>query len=118
MQHGNLFSAIPASLLEERFDTLLETSHVKVERIVSEGHATPTGEWWQQDRDEWVLLLSGSAGIRLEGESGTRSLRPGDYILIPARLRHRVEWTASHVKTVWLALHYDPARRGDVPAAP
>jgi cupin 2 domain-containing protein len=33
-------------------------------------------------------------------------LSEGDYILIPARVKHRVEWTSKDHATIWLAVHY------------
>ena len=87
-------------------ETLVQTGSFKLERIVSSGQATPPGEWFDQDRDEWVALLSGSAGLLFEGEDHPRPLRPGDYLLIPAHVRHRVEWTEPGTETVWLALHF------------
>lgn len=87
-------------------ETLIQTGSLRLERIVSTGQATPPGEWFDQDRDEWVALLSGSAGLLFEGEDRARILRPGDYVLIPARVRHRVEWTEQGAETVWLALHF------------
>ncbi|MBF0375776.1 MAG: cupin, partial [Alphaproteobacteria bacterium] len=74
-------------------------------RIVSHGQATPPGEWYDQPDDEWVALLAGGAGLLIEGETEPRALRPGDWLLLPAGRRHRVEWTASGVATIWLALH-------------
>jgi cupin 2 domain-containing protein len=44
--------------------------------------------------------------LRFEKGSLRVTLLPGDYIFIPAHERHRVEWTAEHEETVWLALHY------------
>jgi hypothetical protein len=103
---GNLYSKIPAAFSKEIFDVLLETKHLRLERILSDGQATPAGEWFDQGGDEWVILLEGKAGLLLEGEHRVRVLAPGDYILIPARRRHRVEWTDPEGKTVWLVLHY------------
>jgi cupin 2 domain-containing protein len=102
----NLFEPTPDALADELFETLIETQAFKLERIVSAGHATPPGQWYDQERAEWVVLLSGSAALRFEGEAGARILRPGDHVLIPAHRRHRVEWTDPVNKTVWLALHY------------
>lgn len=101
---GNLFDAIPATLAEELFEVLLERPGFKLERIVSAGHATAPGQWYDQERDEWVVLLSGSATLLFEGEPA-RELRPGDHVFIPAHRRHRVERTDATNKTVWLALH-------------
>jgi cupin 2 domain-containing protein len=108
---GNLFADAPDSLPDERFETLLDDDSVTVERIVSTGHATPAGQWYDQPRAEWVLLLKGSAGLRFEDESETRTLGPGDYVFVPAHTRHRVEWTSRSEPTVWLALHL-PAANG------
>lgn len=104
---GNLFAGIPASLPAERFDTLLQAGTCRLERIVSIGHATPAGEWYDQDWDEWVVLLQGRAGLRFAGEDAARILAPGDYLWIPAHRRHRVEWTSENPPAVWLALHLD-----------
>jgi cupin 2 domain-containing protein len=107
MKPSSLFAAIPDSVPDELFETLLQTAALKVERIVSAGQRTPPDEWYDQDRHEWVILLRGKAGLLFEGEGEPTVLRPGDYILIPAHRRHRVEWTDPTEKTVWLALHYD-----------
>lgn len=104
MEQHNLFRNIPATLPAELFDTLLQRDGLRLERIVSAGHATPEGEWYDQAWDEWVILLSGSATLRFEGEAPQR-LTPGDYLLIPAHRRHRVEATDHHAQSVWLALH-------------
>jgi cupin 2 domain-containing protein len=85
---------------------LLEAPGFRLERIVSMGHATPAGRWYDQDRAEWVLLLRGGAGLRFEDDAAPLTLRPGDHVLIPARRRHRVEWTDAAEPTVWLALHF------------
>jgi len=106
MDDGNLFMEPPFSARREVFDTLLETTSFRLERILSSGEATPPGDWYDQDTNEWVVLLRGSAGLLFEGEPAVRVLSPGDHFLIPAHRRHRVEWTDSKAKTVWLALHY------------
>jgi len=106
MDDGNLFMEPPFSARREVFDTLLETTSFRLERILSSGEATPPGDWYDQDTNEWVVLLRGSAGLLFEGEPAVRVLSPGDHLLIPAHRRHRVEWTDSKAKTVWLALHY------------
>ena len=103
---ANLFDPISPEAAGEIFQVLLSTAHFRLERIVSTGQATPPGEWYDQETDEWVALLSGAAGLRFEDEAEPRILRPGDYLLIPAHRRHRVEWTDPPQPTVWLALHY------------
>ena len=101
----NLFEAMPAEISAEIFQVLLQTHNFRLERIVSRGQATPQGKWYDQDTHEWVVLLSGSACLRFEAEPDL-VLHPGDYLLIPAHRRHRVEWTDPTQPTVWLALHY------------
>ena len=103
---ANLFAQLPEDSGAEVFEALLERPGFRLERIVSMGQATPPGEWLQQEEHEWVLLLSGGAAIRFEGETGARELMPGDYLLIESFCRHRVEWTATNEATIWLALHF------------
>jgi cupin 2 domain-containing protein len=101
----NLFDFIPDELPEEFFETLAQTEAVHIERIVSSGHATPEGQWYDQDRDEFVLLVQGAA--RLSFDDGSEvAMRPGDWLEIPAHQKHRVAWTDPDRQTVWLAVHY------------
>jgi len=104
----NLFDGIPAEIPAEILEVLLEAKNFRLERIVSRGQATPPGGWYDQDSHEWVVLLAGGAGLRFEAESHLRELHPGDFLLIPAHCRHRVEWTDPAQPTVWLAVHYQP----------
>jgi cupin 2 domain-containing protein len=108
LPEGNIFDHIPTSIPDELFTELLAMRGVTVQRIVSTGQASPPGFWYDQAWSEWVLLLSGSAGLLFDGEASPRRLRKGDYLLIPARTRHRVEWTDATRPTVWLAIHFDP----------
>ena len=99
----SLFHDLPADPeARERFEDVLTRPGVRIERIVSSGQSTPPGEWMDQGWDEWVLLVSGGAGLRLEGDEPL-TLEPGDYLLVPAHRRHRVDWTDK--PTVWLAVH-------------
>jgi cupin 2 domain-containing protein len=102
----NLFADLPAHLPDELSEVLVRSPAARLERIVSLGHATPAGQWYDQDTNEWVVLLRGAASVRFEDEPASRVLGPGDWIDIPAHRRHRVEWTATGEPTVWLALHY------------
>ena len=86
-------------------DLLLERRGVRIERIVSTGQVTPDGQWYDQETDEWVLVVEGAARLRIEGEETDRELNEGDWILLPARCRHRVTWTRAAPPTVWLAIH-------------
>lgn len=109
---GNIFANLATERPDEEFTELLAAPGLRIERIVSTGQASPAGEWYDQDRAEWVILLQGSAGLLFEGEREARVLGPGDYVHIPAHARHRVAWTAPEKATVWLAVHYGP---GDPP---
>jgi cupin 2 domain-containing protein len=104
----NIYARIPKQLPEELVELLVRHPSFRVERIVSRAHATPDGEWYDQDAEEWVLLLKGAAGLLFEGSAEPIELKPGDYLTIPAHVRHRVAWTAQGQDTVWLALHYPP----------
>jgi cupin 2 domain-containing protein len=82
LQSGNLFSFGAKRGGEERFDMLITGQHLNVERIVSMGHASPEGFWYDDSRAEWVLLLSGEALLEFEEDSTLNDMRPGDYVLI------------------------------------
>lgn len=112
MSTQNLFDAIAGALPDEITETLQTGSGVRIERIISHGHASPDGFWYDQDEDEWVLLLAGSAGLRFEDEAAERMLKPGDYLLIPAHCRHRVVWTAADTGTIWLAVFFTDGTEG------
>jgi len=103
---GNIFSAMPGHLADEQMTALLTAPHVRIERIVSRGTSSPPGFWYDQDWAEWVIVLAGSAGLLIEGEAEPRRLEPGDYVHLPAHVRHRVEWTDRERATVWLAVHH------------
>jgi cupin 2 domain-containing protein len=103
---GNFFSQVPENVPAEIIEVVLRTRSFWLERIISTGQATPDGEWYDQETHEWVLLLTGEAGLRLENVRHMIIMRPGDYLQIPAGCRHRVEWTDPSQPTIWLALHY------------
>ena len=102
---ANLFENLPLQTEGEAFTELLSRTGIRIERIVSNGQSTPADAPFDQDHDEWVLLLSGSASLWVDQE-GERDLCPGDHLLIPAHRLHRVTRTAGDEPTVWLALHF------------
>jgi len=110
---GNIFADIPAPGGRENEDIkeLLARQGLKIERIVSHGHASPPGFWFDQIQAEWVIVLAGRAKLRFEDEAEARMLIPGNYVFIPARKRHRVEWTSETEPTVWLAVNFGADRR-------
>ena len=106
MRKGNIYTAVPQSSPEEIFETLIDSGKVRIERIISDSNRSPEGFWYDQEESEWVMVLCGTAGLRFEGDQEILVLRPGDWVDIPAHLRHRVEWTDPGRKTVWLAVFY------------
>ena len=105
-QPRNLLAALPGPPDKEVFEALAVGSAFRLKRIVSTGQATPSGQWYDQDDEEWVALVSGRATLVFEGDDTPIEMTPGDYVHIPARRRHRVEWTDPEQPTVWLALYY------------
>jgi len=106
MKPENLFTGIPAELSEELLTTIHRGDGVRIERIVSQGQSSPQGFWYNQDENEWIIVLEGSAAIEFEEGTEVLELHRGSYLNIPAHVRHRVAWTDPHQKTVWLAIHY------------
>ena len=104
----NLLADLPDAADAEVFTTLLDRPGVRIERIVSAGQVTPEAEPYDQDHDEWLLLLAGGARLWREG-AGECELRPGDALFIAAHVRHRVSWTQANPPTVWLAVHLERA---------
>jgi cupin 2 domain-containing protein len=104
VRRGSLLDvgALPAK--REVLEVLLDRPGARIERIVSAGQSSPAGEWYDQPADEWVLLLTGRATLRFSDEALVE-LAAGDWLLIPAHARHRVEATSEDPPCVWLALH-------------
>ncbi len=100
----NIF-AIPATLpAEELAEPLHAGDGVLIERIISCGQTSPPGFWYDQDRDEWVVLLQGRAEISWEDGRRTK-LTAGDWLFLPAHEKHRVDFTSAAPPCVWLAVH-------------
>ncbi|MFO1081077.1 MAG: cupin domain-containing protein [Reyranellaceae bacterium] len=102
---GNLFAALPQAADRELIEALVDDRSVRIERIVSTGQASPDGFWYDQADDEFVVLLRGAAVLRFEADDRRLELGPGDWVEIPAHVRHRVESTDPDQPTVWLAVH-------------
>lgn len=104
---GNVLAGLPDARQTEQFETLLHQGSLRIERIVSCGQATAEGHWYDQDHDEWIVVLSGGARLRIDNETDLLQLGVGDWLHLPAHCRHRVDWTEPHRETVWLALHWN-----------
>lgn len=103
----NILANIPAELPDELFEEMLSGSKFRMERIVSRGHHSPEGFWYDQNENEWVILLQGSAGLSFEGKEKPVVLHPGNCLLISRHRRHRVEWTDPDQDTIWLAVYFE-----------
>lgn len=101
----NLFANLPTKMTVEEIVPLLSSANMRIERIVSTGHASPPGLWYDQEEHEWVLVLRGRGVIEYE-DGKEISLGPGDHQYIPARVRHRVRETSREEPTVWLAVFW------------
>jgi cupin 2 domain-containing protein len=99
---GNVFAKLAKRVDREDFLTLFENSSAKIERIVSHSHASPPGFWYDQNWDEWVIVMRGSATLEFE-DNDLLELKEGDYVTIAKRVKHRVARTSR--ETVWLAVH-------------
>ena len=105
LRRGNLLAALPERKAEEQLDILVEKAGVRIERIVSTGQASALGFWYDQADDEFVVLLTGAARLRFEEGDVTLDMKPGDWVEIPAHVRHRVESTQAAPPTVWVVVH-------------
>jgi len=101
----NIFDELPQTLGEEFFETLVAEKNFKLERIVSQGHNSPQDFWYDQEQNEFVLVVSGKAVLKFD-DGKSINLKTGDYLIIPSHRKHRVDWTDQDQKTFWIALHY------------
>lgn len=101
----NVLADLPDAKTDEVFQMLARARGVEIERIVSHGQSAPEVGWFDQDRNEWIMLVSGAARLEFDDERFVE-MKAGDWLNIPARCRHRVDWTTPDQPTVWLAVHY------------
>ena len=101
---GNFFERLPSVGPAEEVMPLVEAAGLKIERIVSHGHASPNGFWYDQNQREWVMVLRGAARLRFPNK--TIEMNPGDFVDIPPHEKHRVDWTTPDEPTIWLAIRF------------
>ncbi len=106
MHPENFFKHIPENLREELVGKIVDTGIVKIERIISRGHCSPKDFWYDQDQNAFVILLKGMAGLVFKDQLEPVTLKPGDWLNIPAHVKHQVSWTHSEEDTIWLAVFY------------
>ncbi len=112
MNCDNIFQQIPEALQDEIFTTLVDGKNIRIERIVSYGHHSEEDQWYDQNRDEWVIILRGHAKLMIDdGRLSVLEMAEGDYQLLPAHLRHRVLSSSTIEPTVWLAVHFNLAKK-------
>ncbi len=102
----NIYSEIPKNLPTELVELIGGGENCKIERIISRGHASEDGFWYDQKENEFVILLQGAARLMFEDNPAAVHMQAGDYLTIPAHRRHRVEWTVPDQDSIWLAIHY------------
>ena len=90
---------------EELFESLFDNERILIEKVVSTGQVTATGEWYDQERDEWLIVLQGEGELGYEDGSRIK-LTPGDYLFIPAHQKHRVEYTSTEPPCIWLTIFF------------
>ena len=105
MEPGNIFDSIPRNLDKEVFEQIIQDENVKIERIVSKGHSSPESGWYNQEQNEWVIILRGEAIISFENGKQLK-LNEGSHFNIPAHQKHKVSCTNPNTETIWLAVHY------------
>lgn len=105
-----LLDNVDAVGTDEHVEELIAGRRWRLERIVSHGHTAPAdpSSWYDQDEDEWVMVVSGSAHLTLLDPEEEIDLGPGDAVWLPAHRRHRVTRTAPDQATIWLALFVEP----------
>jgi cupin 2 domain-containing protein len=103
---GNLFEDIRFPTGNAELFEIIRNDKVRIERIISTGQTTPEGEWYDQDEDEFVVLMQGQARIKYQ-EGNELLLTAGDYVMIPSHTRHRVSYTSEEPCCVWMAIYGD-----------
>jgi cupin 2 domain-containing protein len=98
----NIFHDLPELSDQEDLSILFQNPCAKIERIVSRSHSSPPGFWYDQDEDEWVILVRGEATLEFEGGE-LLQMKEGDHVTIPRHVKHRVHQTGP--ETIWLAVY-------------
>lgn len=102
MELKNIFAGVAEVGEEESFNTLVKSPNCRVERIVASGHDSPKGMWYDQENDEFILLLQGEA--TMEFEDGMVEMKAGDYLHIPKNCKHRLDKSSVSPACVFLCV--------------
>lgn len=103
--NSNIFELIPDEISNELFENIVTSENIRIERIISKGHVSPESGWYDQDENEWVIVLTGQAKIEFDNKAPVH-LVSGSYLNIPAHTLHKVSWTDPDTETIWLAIYY------------
>jgi len=104
MKLNNIFAEIPDELDNELVQVLQQSDNIKIQRIVSKGQVSPETGWYDQQQNEWVIVIKGEAVIAFEQTEV--AMQAGSYINIPAHTKHKVSWTHPDIETIWLVVYY------------
>ncbi len=106
MKTKSIYDNIPFEIPDEIVEILLVQKNIRIEKIISKGQCSNPGFWYDQSENEWVIVIEGEAKLLFENGNKKINLKTGDFINIPAHVKHRVEWTKPGEKTIWLAIFY------------
>ena len=99
----NVYQCSAGPLSEEQEEILAQGESLRVERIVSTGQVSPPSFWYDQEEDEWLVLLRGEGRVAYPDGKEDRLL-PGDTLFLPAHRKHRVSYTSAQPPAVWLCV--------------
>ena len=102
MELKNIFSNVAEAVEEEQFTVLGKSPNCRIERIVSSGYSSPEGFWYDQEYDEFILLMQGEA--TLEFEDKQMDMKAGDYLIVPKNCKHRIAKSSLDPACVWLCV--------------
>ena len=86
----------------KKFTVLGKSPNCRIERIVSSGYSSPEGFWYDQEYDEFILLMQGEA--TLEFEDKQIDMKAGDYLIVPKNCKHRIAKSSLDPACVWLCV--------------
>ncbi len=84
---------------KETITELLQYKNVTINRIVS--NRIENGQWYDQEEDEWLILIKGAALLMIDNEE--KRLKAGDTLFIAAHELHRVLSTSENA--LWITVH-------------
>ncbi|MCP4970218.1 MAG: cupin [Arcobacter sp.] len=104
----NLLENIVIDKENEKIEDILKTRNIRIERIISNGQSTEEDFWYDQEENEFVILLEGNAILEIKEDNKIKQIElvKNEYINIKANVKHRVKYTDSNNPTIWLTIFY------------